>query len=200
MIRELIQDIIMVPMHAVEGAATRYRYAAHFYSMLAISYYITRKYFHFGENEFQKNVRPGKRILDIGCGPGFITGLLEKRFNTSIGIDLDSKMLKKARRFSKKAFFVRGDMAQLPFRQDSFETVVSLGAVHCVDYTRLVEEIYRILAPSGEVHILIDNTIIPLFVPRSSGRHLKSALMARGFRNICTSAVGRLYLYIKACK
>lgn len=198
--RQLIQDIIMIPMHALEGAATRWRSAASLYHILSFSYHYTRKYLYFGEDYFTKYVQPGGRMLDIGCGTGFITALLENRFDHSTGLDLDINMLKKAAGATKQSDFIRADMNKLPFRQNSFDTIVSLGAIHCSNYGLLSAEMFRVLKPGGQVHLIIENKVIPVFIRQSSWENLNSALISGGFSSIDSFKIGRLYLYARACK
>ncbi len=198
--RQFIQDIIMIPMHAIEGAATRWKTAALLYSILSSFYHITRKYFYYGEDKFTELIRPGKRMLDIGCGTGFITGLLENRFDASVGIDLDRGMLARAASAAKRSNFARANMEKLPFRGGAFDAIASLGAIHCSNYGLLAAEMFRVLRPGGEAHIIIEDKIIPFFVPQSSGKNLNSALLACGFKEIDSFKIGRLYLYVKAGK
>jgi SAM-dependent methyltransferase len=198
MLKNLVQDLFMIPMHAVEGAAVRWGFAEPLYQLLGKMYDKTRQQQDFGENYFQNYVRHGRRLLDLGCGPGTLTGLLRERFETAVGLDLSWNMIRKAAELEPQSEFVRGDMIKLPFGQGTFDAVVSLGAIHCVDYNFLAREIARVLAPGGEVHLLFDNKITPLFLPGISGTNLIAALASHGFARIESFKVGRLYLYVKA--
>jgi len=70
----------------------------------------------------------GRRIetvLDLGCGAGRHTRILEERWET-IGLDLSMALLRVARRETKDSPYVRADMRELPFGADSFDLVVNL--------------------------------------------------------------------------
>lgn len=70
----------------------------------------------------------GRRIesvLDLGCGAGRHTRILEERWRT-IGLDLSMSLLRVARRETKDSPYVRADMRELPFAPDSFDLVVNL--------------------------------------------------------------------------
>jgi SAM-dependent methyltransferase len=70
----------------------------------------------------------GRRIesvLDLGCGAGRHTRLLEERWWT-VGLDLSMSLLRVARRETKESPYVRADMRELPFGSDSFDLVVNL--------------------------------------------------------------------------
>jgi len=71
---------------------------------------------------------PGRRIesvLDLGCGAGRHTRLLEERWWT-VGLDLSMSLLRVARRETEGSPYVRADMRELPFGPDSFDLVVNL--------------------------------------------------------------------------
>jgi SAM-dependent methyltransferase len=64
-------------------------------------------------------------VLDLGCGAGRHTKVLFER-GWTVGLDLSMALLKVARRESPGAPYVRADMRELPFADDSFDLVVNL--------------------------------------------------------------------------
>lgn len=66
-----------------------------------------------------------RSVLDLGCGAGRHTKVLFER-GWTVGLDLSMALLKVARRESPGAPFVRADMRELPFADDSFDLVVNL--------------------------------------------------------------------------
>src|SRR5438128_11400676 len=71
---------------------------------------------------------PGREIhsvLDLGCGTGRHTKVLFERWWT-VGLDLSMAFLKVARKESPDAPYVRADMRELPFADESFDLVVML--------------------------------------------------------------------------
>jgi SAM-dependent methyltransferase len=84
-------------------------------------------------------LKPGDRILDVGCGKGFL--LYE--FTRSLpgvavaGLDISSYALAHAK--PEIAPFLRqGDAASLPFADGEFDFVVSLGTLHNLPLERVV--------------------------------------------------------------
>ena len=68
------------------------------------------------------------RLLDIGCGTGALSSAMKKRYPEAgiFGLDLAYNMaLKAAGRLGSGSCFVNGDAEQLPFKDGSFELVVS---------------------------------------------------------------------------
>ena len=74
------------------------------------------------------------RILDICCGTGTVVLTFAKRYPESItiGFDLSHGMLRKAKEkdLNKKALFVEGDAALLPFANDVFDVVACSHALY----------------------------------------------------------------------
>jgi SAM-dependent methyltransferase len=64
-------------------------------------------------------------VLDLGCGAGRHTKVLFERWWT-VGLDLSMALLKEARHESPEAPYVRADMRELPFADESFDLVVNL--------------------------------------------------------------------------
>jgi SAM-dependent methyltransferase len=70
----------------------------------------------------------GRRIdavLDLACGAGRHTKILEERWWT-VGLDLSMSLLKIARCETRDAPYVRADMREIPFAAESFDLVVNL--------------------------------------------------------------------------
>ena len=64
-------------------------------------------------------------VLDLACGAGRHTKILEERWWT-VGLDLSMSLLKIARRETRDAPYVRADMREIPFAGDTFDLVVNL--------------------------------------------------------------------------
>ncbi len=86
---------------------------------------------------------PRGRILDVGCGPGF----LEKFIPEAVALDIDLDNLRKVRR--KK---VLADARYLPFRSSVFDTVFCIDSVHLFEKT---DELERVLSPGGKAVITL---------------------------------------------
>jgi ubiquinone/menaquinone biosynthesis C-methylase UbiE len=102
-------------------------------------------------------MRPGDRILDVGCGTGHVLERLAARSPECrlYGIDLSDKMLDVARRRVGSADLRIADARRLPFERDSMDVVVSASMLqHIRDPGSAVDEIARVCAPDGLVVIL----------------------------------------------
>ncbi|MCZ4554767.1 methyltransferase domain-containing protein [Rhodococcus maanshanensis] len=82
-----------------------------------------------------------ERLLDVGCGDGFITLALARRLprGSVVGVDVSAKMIDKARSRpvpdGASAAFLVADARELPF-EDEFDVVVSFNALHWVSEQR----------------------------------------------------------------
>ena len=94
------------------------------------------------------------RVLDLGCGTGRNLGLFEDSSQVT-GLELDLGLLQAARRRAPLQVLVVGRAEALPFRSDSFDTVVS-SLVFCsvTDPLRGLRETARILRSDGELRML----------------------------------------------
>lgn len=95
----------------------------------------------------------GKRILDVGCGTGYLTEKLIQRGATVVALDLSDKMLEQARlRCGELATYYLGDAEALPFDDDSFDYVVSSLALQwCDDLSVPIRDMKRVCKVGGHV-------------------------------------------------
>jgi len=92
------------------------------------------------------------RIVELGCGPGHVSGYLAGRGADISGVDLSPGMIEQARRLFPQVPFEVGDMLDLPFGDGVLAGVVSFySIVHFDEYqTDLAfTEMSRVLAPGG---------------------------------------------------
>jgi demethylmenaquinone methyltransferase / 2-methoxy-6-polyprenyl-1,4-benzoquinol methylase len=105
--------------------------------------------------------RPDSRALDLCCGTGDMTLALCRRTKGSgavvTGADFAHPMLVRARQKSagKNIRWIEADALYLPFPAAEFQLVTAaFGFRNLANYNRGLAEIYRVLAPGGEVGIL----------------------------------------------
>ena len=111
-------------------------------------------------------VSGGESVLDMGCGTGRFTVPLASKGVTVTGLDMSGAMLGEARRKLSAAGLTadlhEGDMAQLPFEDNSFDVVVSMLAlmhVPLADRPKVFAEARRVLKPGGRLLIGVKNSL-----------------------------------------
>jgi SAM-dependent methyltransferase len=90
------------------------------------------------------------RLLDVACGPGFLTAAAAARGAESIGLDFSPAMIAEARRSHPSVAFREGDAEALPFASGSFDAVVmNFGLLHLARPDVAIGEARRVLAAGG---------------------------------------------------
>ena len=104
----------------------------------------------------------GKRVLDIGCGPGLYADWLVEHGAQVVGFDISSEMVERARqRVGERAVLYQHDLSQpLTFAADaSFDIAVAPLMIHHVtERVAALSEVARVLTTDG---ILILSTSHP---------------------------------------
>lgn len=89
-------------------------------------------------------------LLEVGAGTGHWLNFLADHGCRAIGLDLSATMLAAARQGVPASPLVQGQAELLPFRDDSFDRVVCVNALHhFADKTRFLRDVRRVLGPSG---------------------------------------------------
>jgi len=112
------------------------------------------------------DIRDESRVLDVGSGFGGTLQAIDGRFSgmSLTGLDVDARQLELCSRMSASATnvltWVQGDGCSLPFREASFDHMLSIEAMwHFPSRHAFMSESARVLRPGGRlavVDILVD--------------------------------------------
>ena len=103
----------------------------------------------------------GKSVLEIGLGYGTIGQFLSENAMSYTGLDFAEnpvKMIQQRLEWQQNHLSkaVQGDARELPFKDESFDSVVSLGCFHHTgDIQKCIDESYRVLKPGGRLILMI---------------------------------------------
>ena len=80
------------------------------------------------------SVSAGMLVLDVACGPGYVSAAAKQLGAVPTGIDFSEKMVAIATRMFPEIRFTQGDAHDLPFKDDSFDRVLmNFGLLHVSD-------------------------------------------------------------------
>jgi len=112
------------------------------------------------------SLKPGERVLDLGCGAGWASRLIAKAVDSAeragqvIGLDVSDEMIRRARAGSvdhDNLMFVVGSAQQVPWEENFFDKVLSVESFYYyADQERALAELFRVMAPNSELYILIN--------------------------------------------
>ncbi len=137
----------------------------------------------YGEEQKEKHdiilretdIQPSDVNLDLGCGTGALMTRIAHKSRLVVGIDIALSMVlatKKRVRRSPKCEIVWGDGRYLPFRQDSFQTLLAITVVlDPPSVSRTIDEAERILSSGG--------LAIVTMIRKARGFHLSESAIER---------------------
>jgi ubiquinone/menaquinone biosynthesis C-methylase UbiE len=98
-----------------------------------------------------ERVRPGERVLDVGCGEGWFTAALLDAGAEPIGVDVAEEPLRRARRARPELELARvEDGSPLPFEDACFDAIWAGEVIeHVADTAGWLSELRRVLRPHG---------------------------------------------------
>jgi SAM-dependent methyltransferase/glycosyltransferase involved in cell wall biosynthesis len=103
-------------------------------------------------------LKPGDEVLDFGAGSCFVSELLNRFGYATVAFDIDQEVLAigqerlglDPRCDRERARFIAGDGMRLPFRDESFDGIICMNALHHMpDYRLTLAEMCRVLKPGG---------------------------------------------------
>lgn len=118
--------------------------------------YISRKRLESISSLIDDSSKP--KILEIGCGDGFVLKTLESKSAELHGIDISTKRVERAKRFLPHAKICEADAENLPFEDNCFNvTVCSEVLEHLKNPQKAVEEMIRVTKKSGDMIVSVPN-------------------------------------------
>ena len=104
----------------------------------------------------------GSRVVDLGCGSGVFTELLQREGYESVGLDISPRLVALGRKKYPGLELLEGDAENLPFKSDSLDGVLLSGLVHHFpDPRRLAAEVHRVLKRGGRFVAFDPNRMNP---------------------------------------
>ena len=159
-------------------------------------------------NKIDRYVKGGN-ILELGVKDGVL--LKRIKIKNKVGIDIDEKELKKAKKYGIKT--IRHDLNKpVPIKANSFDNIICIEVLeHVFNFQNVLNEAYRMLKPGGTFivgvpyHGLLKNMVVclagfehhyvdTLHVKFFTPKRLRRALKEAGFEIVEESRFGRVPL------
>jgi len=109
---------------------------------------------------------PGSKVLEIGCGAGFMAIAMAERGFHVHALDPADAMIELARRHADESgsadllCFEVGDVCSLPFADLSFDLVIAIGVLPWLARPEIaMQEMARVTRPGGHVIVTADNQL-----------------------------------------
>jgi len=106
---------------------------------------------------FIKNLGNAKYIcLEIGCGTGRVTRILVRRTNLLVATDASMKMIDINKssindKLKEKTEYIQCDALHLPFRGESFDSIIGARVFWHLDYIKAFQEAFRLLKANRQL-------------------------------------------------
>lgn len=108
-------------------------------------------------------LKMNERVLDLGCGNGFITEYLQKETGAYFqGVDISEEAIRQAQKMAttKRLAFSVGNMNNLNFKPHVFDCVVAIDTLYYVDdLEETLKQMMAILKPEGRMGIFFTQWI-----------------------------------------
>ncbi|MEQ8675446.1 MAG: methyltransferase domain-containing protein [Aggregatilineales bacterium] len=94
----------------------------------------------------------GDKLIDLGCGTGFMLNVSKAHFNQVVGIDITPAMLERIDRTSPRAEIILelANTEAIPYPDNTFDVCTAYSFLHHLyDLPATLKEAYRVLKPGG---------------------------------------------------
>jgi len=109
--------------------------------------------------QFNRFVKRGDFLLDIGCGNGRLIDSLKEKEISYIGIDSSPRLIEIAQQKYPHNRFVTGDIFKVVFPSETFNGVFAISLLHHIPsfplQLRLLKEATRVLKPNGLLFLTV---------------------------------------------
>jgi len=150
--------------------------------------------------EVAKRVGDG-RILDVGCGRGYILSKVPSEHRQLFGFDISLEGIEQAKQRVKEGNFYLGDASNIPFKSDTFDCLICSELLEHIQGDDPITECYRVLKPDGIALFTVPNGRgpagdIPTHIRLFSFSSFVDYVTAAGFEIISTQKLGLHVLFL----
>lgn len=124
-----------------------------------------------------------KKALDLGCGKGYFTNYLAKKYD-AYGVDIDKINLRFAKKNFAKPKFYYSYAEKLPFKDNFFDKIYCLDILeHVDDIEATLKELKRVVKKKGVLEIEVPHWKSEKFLTKIRPTYRKEIHHVRIFKN-----------------
>lgn len=99
-----------------------------------------------------KHTKPADHVLDVGCGVGILSNMLEKSGRSVVGIDISKNSIDHCKKQLLKLVFKQSTVYKIPSGDDIFDVVACNQLIEHLDNVEdAIKEMLRVLKPGGKL-------------------------------------------------
>jgi ubiquinone/menaquinone biosynthesis C-methylase UbiE len=109
-------------------------------------------------DDFMASLSGGKKVLDVGCGPGVDAKYLHDKGCNVTGVDLSKNMIDIAKKTIREVDFKVKDMRKMNFPNSSFDGIfIAYSLIHIPkeDVKAVIEKAYNLLKEDGILYVAV---------------------------------------------
>ncbi|MCJ7508538.1 MAG: class I SAM-dependent methyltransferase [candidate division Zixibacteria bacterium] len=104
------------------------------------------------------DVKAGRKLLDIGCGTGYLLRAAHQKGLQTYGVDISSEGVRIAKKVSPDSQIIIGKGEDLRFPEDSFDYITCTGSLeHFLDMKKSIKEMIRVGKKDALFCIVVPN-------------------------------------------
>lgn len=108
-----------------------------------------------------KTVKP-KKILDYGCGGGWLSKLLVSEGYDVTGVDISDYLIENAQKCIPECEFHAVDCLNLPFEDEEFDMIIGIAILHHLDLHKGLTECKRVAKKDATLFFMEPNKFNPI--------------------------------------
>jgi SAM-dependent methyltransferase len=124
------------------------------------------------------HLKPGMKILELGCGAGYFTKDLARSGAEIVAVDVSADLLEIAKTncFASNVHYEIQDACALTYYDAAFDSVIGSSILHHLEIEQALREIHRVLKAGGTICFTEPNMLNPQIVIQKNVPWIKRKL------------------------